>query len=91
MEKGLQTIELCNNLKNQYLSLDMSGKNKLLKMLYRTVIIRQPEEGSKIPDLDLVWNPGWAELVRLHELEIGARLMGKNEKMAPRAGLEPAT
>ena len=62
----------------------MEGKNNLLKLLYRTTII--DESG-----LDISWQPGWNELVRLKEIELGQRLEGKNEEMAPRVGLEPTT
>jgi hypothetical protein len=36
--------------------------------------------------LDISWNPGWDELVRLKEIELGQRLKGNNEKMAPPRG-----
>ena len=62
----------------------MEGKNNLLKLLYRTTII--DESG-----LDISWQPAWNELVRLKEIELGQRLEGKNEEMAPRVGLEPTT
>lgn len=52
IEQGLQTIELCKDIKNQYLSLDVEGKNKLLKNLYRTVILTKES-------FEYAWNPGW--------------------------------
>ncbi len=84
MEKGMVAIELGNNLENQYLSSDMDGRNNLLKILYRTAKI--DESG-----LDISWNPGWDELVRLKEIELGQRLDDSFGRMAPRVGLEPTT
>ena len=72
-------IELGNNLENQYLSSDIENKNQLLKILYRTTKI--DESG-----LDISWNPGWDELVRLKEIELGQRLDRDFRKMAPRSG-----
>jgi hypothetical protein len=75
---------LGNDLENQYLSSDMENKNQLLKILYRTTKI--DESG-----LDIPWSPGWDELVRLKEIELGQRLEGGIKKLAPRVGLEPTT
>jgi hypothetical protein len=52
--------------------------------LYRTTKI--DESG-----LDIPWSPGWDELVRLKEIELGQRLEGGIKKLAPRVGLEPTT
>ncbi len=82
MEKGMVAIELGNDLENQYLSSDMENKNNLLKILYRTVKI--DESG-----LDISWSPGWDELVKLKEIELGQRLDRDFGKMVDGRGLEP--
>jgi hypothetical protein len=71
MANALRTIELCNNLKNQYLNLDVDGKNKLLKMLYRTVKLTDEGDGFKFPFFDLAWKKDWDTLYRLRQVELG--------------------
>ena len=73
MEKAFQTIELCNDLKNQYLNLDVEGKNNLLKMLYRTTKIYNANPKHKYPDVEVVWNEGWDVLYKLRQVELGTK------------------
>jgi hypothetical protein len=62
----------------------MENKNNLLKILYRTATI--DESG-----LDISWSPGWDELVKLKEIELGQRLDRDFGKMVDGRGLEPPT
>ena len=73
MEKAFETIELCNDLKNQYLNLDVAGKNNLLKMLYRTTKIFNAEQEGKYPDVEVLWNEGWDVLYKLRQVELGTQ------------------
>ena len=77
---------MCNDLKNQYLSLDVDGKNKLLKMLYRTVILTDEGDGFKQPYFDLAWNEGWDTLYKLRQVKIGGVNNPEMRKLAPRSG-----
>ena len=69
-EKGMIAIELASDLKNQYLNLDIDGKNKLLKMLYRTTTILNAEQYEKYPDAEVVWNEGWDVLSSSDKLSL---------------------
>lgn len=71
MENALRTIELCNSLNIQYLSSDIEGKNKILKMLYRTVVLTDEGDGFKFPFFDLAWKKDWDTLYRLRQVELG--------------------
>ena len=70
-EKKGVSEKLCNDIKNQYLNLDVEGKNKLLKMLYRTTTIYNAEQEGKYPDVEVVWNEGWDVLYKLRQVELG--------------------
>ncbi len=65
MENALRTIELCNSLNIQYLSSDIEGNNKLLKLLYRTVVLTDEGDGFKFPFFDLASNEKMAPRVGL--------------------------
>ena len=71
MENSLKTIELCNSLKIQYVNSDVEGKNKILKMLYRTVKLTDEGDGFKFPFFDLAWEKDWDTLYKLRQVEIG--------------------
>jgi hypothetical protein len=60
-------LELCKDIKNQYLNLDVEGKNKLLKNLYRTVILTKES-------FEYVWNPGWDAWAVYTKLERNGKL-----------------